>query len=318
MASTLAHPTYRSSPLRLVWRSLAAGLAYIVSIISAGAAQQALGIPVPESARQIEPATALVGSFVSGVVMTLVLGPLAGRLALPVVEASGVLFVLIFVLNSFLSMVEAVFFTAFITSDQLLDPSNVVPALILAVLVAWLFRPAVPQQRLLPALGAMLARRRPLDWAWRFAAAGLIYVPIYLFFGRLVAPVAAPFYRDAGSTWGLILPGFDVILPLEVARGLAFVLAVFPLVALLPGSWSKRGLWIGLVIAALGSWAPLLGSPLLPPTLRVVHGIEITADAFVHGLAIAWLLVPRSGTDRAFQLSSETPRSVANAGRPRT
>ncbi len=64
---------------------------------------------------------------------------------------------------------------------------------------------------------------------------------------------------------------------------------VFPLVVLRGGVWS-RALWVGLTIAVVGSWVPMLLAPGWPLVLRMAHGLEITADGFVQGFVLTWLL----------------------------
>jgi len=86
------------------------------------------------------------------------------------------------------------------------------------------------------------------------------------------------------------VPGPEVVLPLELARGLLFVLTVFPLIAVLRRSRWTLALWVGMTIAVLGAVTPMLQASWFPLTMRLVHGVEITADAFVHGALIVWLL----------------------------
>ena len=78
--------------------------------------------------------------------------------------------------------------------------------------------------------------------------------------------------------------------PLEVFRGLLYVLVLFPLVAVLRGSRWSVAFWIVLTLAVLGSWQPMLQAGWWPLTVRLTHGLEITADSIVHGLIIVWLL----------------------------
>jgi len=113
-------------------------------------------------------------------------------------------------------------------------------------------------------------------------------VPVYLFFGGLIAPIVTPYYLEMDM--GLRVPGFEVMLPLEVFRGLLYVLTLFPLVAVLRGSRWSLAFWIVLTLCVLGSWQPMLSVAWWPVILRVTHGLEITGDSVVHGLVIALLL----------------------------
>jgi len=78
--------------------------------------------------------------------------------------------------------------------------------------------------------------------------------------------------------------------PLEVFRGLLYVLTLFPLIAVLSAGRRSVAVSVILTLAVLASWAPMLLVVWWPVTLRLAHGLEITADSIVHGLIIVWLL----------------------------
>jgi len=279
------------SILGVLWRSLVVGLGYTLAVMIGGIIAQAVGLPVSELAGRVNPAQALVTTFLSGVVIGLTLGPLSARLAIPTADRAGMLFVVIFVLNSLINVIEALFFTTIPAAEQV---HGLVTSAIghagLAVLLALLFRPVSVERELLTALSETLGQRRWTAWVWRFGLAALLYVPTYFSFGMLIYPLVRPYYEAPALGLGLAVPGFKVILPLEVGRGLLYVLTLFPLVAVLRRSRQSLAFWIGLTIAVLGAWAPMLQVNWWPLTLRVVHGLEITADSVVHGLIIAWLL----------------------------
>lgn len=291
MAGKTIYQTRARGTLEIVWRSLVIGLGYALAITVGGMVAQAISLPVPEMASRVDPVLALVTTCLSGMVIGLTLGPLSGRLALSTAERAVVLFAVIFVLNALINVIEALFFTTIPTAEQ---AHGLVTSAIghagLAVLLALLFRPVSVVQGLLMALRETLSQRRWMSWVWRFGLAGLLYVPTYLFFGSLIAPIVLPYYDNRDLGLGLVVPGFELIFTLEVGRGLLYVLTVFPLVAVLRGSRKSLAFWIGLTIAVLGAWTPMLQVNWWPLTLRLVHGLEITADAIVQGLTIAWLM----------------------------
>jgi hypothetical protein len=135
-----------------------------------------------------------------------------------------------------------------------------------------------------------LAQRTGVSWAWRFGVAALSYLPIYFMFGMIVAPFVLPYYDNPDLGLNLVVPGLGVIIPLEIGRGSLYALTLFPLIAVLRGGVGSKALWVGLTIAVLGSWVPMLQATTWPLLLRVVHGLEITADAFVQGFVLTWLL----------------------------
>ncbi|HEY63473.1 MAG TPA: hypothetical protein G4O02_02775 [Caldilineae bacterium] len=279
------------SALGVLWRSLVVGLGFTLATMIGGMVAQAVGLPLPEMARRMEPTQALATTFLSGVIIGLTLGPLAARLTLPTVQRVGVMFMVLFVLNSLINVIEAFFFTTTPAAEQAYGLLTfAIGHAGLAVLLGLLFRPASVDQGLLTALQETLSQRQRISWAWRFGLAGLLYVPLYLFFGMLIYPFVQVYYEDPSLGLNLAVPGFEVILPLEVGRGLLFVLTVFPLIAVLRRSRWSLAFWLGMTIAVLGAVTPMLQASWFPLTMRVVHGLEITADSLVHGFIIAWLL----------------------------
>ncbi|MFQ6059529.1 MAG: hypothetical protein ACE5MB_11695 [Anaerolineae bacterium] len=277
--------------LGVLWRSLVIGLGFTLATMVGGMVARVIGLPLPAMASRMDPTQALVTTFLAGVVIGLTLGPLSTRLTLPTAERAGLLFVVIFVLNSLINVIEALFFTTIPAAEQLYGlVTSAIGHVGLAVPLALLFRPASVERGLLTALQETLSQRRWTSWAWRFGLAGLLYVPTYFFFGMLIYPLVRPYYEDPALGLSLALPGFEVILPLEVGRGLLFVLTVFPLIAVLRRPRRSLAFWLGMTIAVLGAVTPMLQAGWLPLTMRLVHGLEITADSIVHGLIIAWLL----------------------------
>ena len=287
---TTAQTRIRNAP-GILWRSLVVGLGYTLATIVGGVVAEALGLPLPEVATRMDPTQALVTTFLAGLVIGLTLGPLSARLALPTAECAGLLFAVIFVLNSLINVIEALFFTTIPAAEQLYGlVTSAIGHAGLALLLGLLFRPASVERGLLTALRETLSRRRWTSWAWRFGLAGLLYVPAYFFFGMLIYPIVRPYYEDPALGLSLAVPGFEVILPLEMGRGLLFVLTVFPLIAVLRRPRRSLAFWLGMTIAVLGAVTPMLQASWFPLTMRVVHGLEITADSIVHALIIAWLL----------------------------
>lgn len=125
---------------------------------------------------------------------------------------------------------------------------------------------------------------------WRVVLAGLLFVPVFRFFGVLAFAVVGAHYQD--PSFGLVVPSFEVVLLVETVRGLLLVLTVYLLIAILGRRLSQRGqaFWVALTLACLGAWSSMLNASFFPLAMRVVHGLEITADAIVHSVLIIWLL----------------------------
>lgn len=119
----------------------------------------------------------------------------------------------------------------------------------------------------------------------RIGAVALAYVAIYVAFGMLAYPHVADFYADKP------LPGLAELIPLQILRGLIFVIAAAPLLRLNP---RLAPLAVGLTFSILGGVAPLLmDNPLMPAHVRLVHGIEVGTSNLLFGALLAWVLSPR-------------------------
>jgi hypothetical protein len=276
--------------MAITWRILAVALGSTLGTVIGGLVVSAMQLPVPE-VPGLDPLAALAMRPVSGVLLALVLAPIALRLDVPTHERTGILFLLLFGLNTLVNVIEGSFFTTWLgqaAPGTLLAavPGNLVTAWLLGVL----FRPPAVTRTVVEAFGDVFAQRAAVAWLARLVAAGLAFVPIYYVVGRLIYPFVQSYYEDPAFALGLRVPGLAEILTLQVGRGLLFVALVLPLVVLLRGQWWRRGLWIGLAVAALMAWEPLLSNTAWPIALRVVHALEITADSLAHGLTIAALL----------------------------
>jgi hypothetical protein len=290
-------PAYRwvslSRVAGLLGRSLIVGVGFAFALMIGGMTMNILGLPLPSLGRQPRPFLSLVSSLIAGVLMGLTLGPLGTRLNLPLLGRACLWLLLLLVLNGLINTIEAFFFTT-IPHAQLASSLAILGfgQLAVALLLALLFRSQRTRPGLLARLGETLAQRTSASWSWRFGLAAISYVPIYYLFGMIVAPFVLPYYDNPDLGLNLTVPGIGVILPLEIGRGLLYALTLFPLIAVLRGSYWSRAFWVGLTIAVLGSWVPMLQAVFWTPALRLAHGLEITADAFVQGFVLTWLLEP--------------------------
>ena len=298
---------------RITTGAIVAGVGYALASAIAGALAAGIGLPLPPVAEGQDPASGLATSVALGASAALVLAPLAARLRLPVIDRAGVVFVALYVLNGVVNAVEGAFFTTLLGDGlgTVLLISAASSAAVAAA-VAWLIPPAVVDDRLGAALRDLLSRRSAASWTWRIGLAGLLYLPTYFLFGSLTLPFVRAYYEDPSLGLGLRVPPVWVIPPLEVGRGLLYVVALLPLVALLPGPRMRLALSLGVLVAALNAWQPLLLALSWPVEMRLVHALEITGTALVQGMTIAWLLGSWAAGPRAHRLAAVG----ADAGSP--
>jgi len=279
------------SPLGALWRALLVGVAYLVALTLGGLVTSVLGLANPLIAESMNPTQALISSFAAGALIALALGPLAIRLNVPLWNRILVLASVTFVVGSLINLIEALYFTTmFETGIASALIGAAIGYLGLAAALAYLFPPELPIRRMRDATREIWQQRTALNWLGRIVLAALAYVPIYLGIGMLIAPIVTPYYTNPALGLGLRIPGFDVILPLEVVRSLLMVLALFPIVCLWRESRLGLALMLGWTVAILGGIVPMLSTSFFPPILRITHGIEITVDSFLLGFMLAWLL----------------------------
>jgi hypothetical protein len=284
-----------------VGRSLAVGVGFAFSLMVGGMTMNILGLPLPSFGTQPRPFQSLVLTLIAGTLTGLTLGPLSSRLNLPPLARACLWFLLMFALNS-LNMVEAVFFTTIPLTQRASSLAILAFGLIaMALLLTLLFRPQQLGPGLLTRLREALGQRTGVSLALRFGLAALSYLPIYFAFGMIVAPFVLPYYNNPDLGLHLVVPGIGVILPLEIGRGLVYALTLFPLTAVLRGGVRSRALWVGLTIAVLGSCVGMLLAPGWPLALRMAHGLETTADGFVQGFVLTWVLATKQPADRAIE-----------------
>src|SRR5262249_1796835 len=135
------------------------------------------------------------------------------------------------------NLVEALFDTTF-PRGQLIAGAIflTIPVLVLCVVIARLF-PARRAEPGAPGIRALLGRRPVPSWVWRTLLVAVLYAVLLQLFGSLYGPLIAKYYHDPAvmaQTHTITQPGY-VAWPEEVARGVALVLALLPVFAVVRG-----------------------------------------------------------------------------------
>jgi hypothetical protein len=169
--------------------------------------------------------------------------------------------------------------------------SSILPALCMAAVVAWLWRPGPAESRVDGKVRAYFASRKTADWAWRLALSWLVFPPIYYLMGRAVGPFVQRYYEDPSLNLGLTMPpSVEVLMVMQVLRGALFLLAVLPIMIAWRGSQKGLWLWVGTVIFIQIAGQALLQAYWLPAGLRIPHSLELLADSFLQAGLYALLL----------------------------
>ncbi len=213
------------------------------------------------------------------------------------------LFLIYFVLYSFLSWIEALVFPA--VSGQM--PAGMLNSMLLsgfivgipfALAAVWILRKTRPD----PADAQAPARLHmpPGEWIWKLAAAVVLYELIYFAFGYYVAwrtPGLPEFYggADPGSLFGQlgnVLRDTPWLPALQIFRGLVWAGIGCIIVAMHKGSMWETALANGLAFSLpMVVGLAFFPNPFMPPFVQRAHTIELLTSNLLWGVLLALLLM---------------------------
>ncbi len=189
-------------------------------------------------------------------------------------------FILLYVLESLLSEIEAIYFNSYLhMSNSLLVMmaiSNAIKAAIAALVCAALWR----------GLGQPVERFSGL--AWKVPLISLLYVVFYFGAGALIA-------WQSAEVRAYYAQGFDIdqgqLALLQVGRGLIWALLALLSVTSLTGSNWRRALLTGAAFSILMALPLLYPNPLMPWLVRQMHLVEVGVSNFLFGIVAALILL---------------------------
>ncbi len=125
----------------------------------------------------------------------------------------------------------------------------------------------------------------PIDgaWAllWRLAATVAVFIACYFVAGMIIFPFVKAYY--AGRT----MPQPTAIVAMQVLRSLAILGAAYPLLRTF-ASRRDAALVLGISLPLMGAIAPMLpANDLMPPSVRLVHCLEVTPYLALFGVLLA-------------------------------
>ena len=191
-------------------------------------------------------------------------------------------------LNNYL---EGIFFTNVYGSAAVLVRSVIlafISSLIAATAAALLLGQGVAG--VTASLKEYLSTRKSNSWILRIAVGSVAYYPVYFFFGMLVIPFVMPYYSN--PSFGLRIPSFAVIIPLELFRGFVYTLVLLPLLATVVGGRTTKFIALAAMLYIPGGFIVLLGNPGIPAPIIPFHALEILADSIVYGFILSRILRP--------------------------
>lgn len=305
----------RRSSASYVLKILACVVAYPLGVVLSGIVFRLFGValpssPVPHAAQSQHPMLLMLAA---SLVLALGMVPLTGRMEGSFASRAVILSVFVFVSASLNNVIEATrFMVAYAKGGaSTLLAFQALPCILFALALAiWIAR-----GRVRPSFSARTANffsgRNPGSWAWRMLVAVLGFPVIYLFFGLCVSPIVVPYYRASG--FGLTIPSFATMLSTATGRSALYLLATLPVLVLWKGTRRQLVLGLGLAFTVMVGWFPLLQATFLPPTLRIVHSLEICADSFAYALFLGVLLPVLPAVKGSIRPADVTPDKPAEA-----
>lgn len=232
-------------------------------------------------------------SVLSGILLALVFLWLIPRLVPSRRAVVAVLGFTLFIVEFAVNMVEGYFFsTVFPSIASFLVALPVAAAVaFLQAGLAVLILPARRSETPLPtALRTYVASRGIGKWIARWIVSAAAYLPVYLTFGAIVGPIVLPFYTN--PQFRLVLPGGQTIVLVEALRATLYVLALFPLLAIL--RWDRRVAFLAVagLVYIPGSFLPLVTRTWLPSPVIILQSLELLGDALVYAFIVSRLMAP--------------------------
>ena len=263
--------------LKYVAIILAAAIAYSIGIIPGGMLPALLGLPAPAMAEGVTAATAFLSVFVGSLVLAWVGAWLAQGLSGRFRRRWSLLSLLIYG-GHVAMMVEAGIFMDSGGSRAGAVLHNVllylIPSLLMAAVLAWLVKPAGLTAR------PWHAPATTLSWLWRIVVALLAYPAIYIFFGLAVVPYVYDLW--AAGTYGLRVPTWGEIIPVQLLRSALLLLGALPMIMNWRLSRGQLFLRLGLTVYLLIGLQWTLSAFWMDPAFRLVHSLETFADAMLY------------------------------------
>jgi hypothetical protein len=229
-------------------------------------------------------------SLATGILLSLFFTWLVSKMMLQKLHIFALIWLNLFVIRFLSNYIEAYFFTNIFTSftDFIIRMSIALGiSLIEGTFIAF-FSVNRYEESLNVSLKEYLSSRSHGSWITRIAAGSVVYFPIYFFFGMLIFPFVAVYYSD--PSFGLKVPGFEVIIPLEFFRGFLYVIVLLPIMVSLKENGRTRFIALSLMLFIPGAFIPLILAPSLPPAIVPFHLVEILADSLVYGFALSRIL----------------------------
>lgn len=268
-----------NAPIKFTLKTLAIWIAFLVSQIVSGLIVGLLyQTPIPEA--HDGPLNAVQAMLIVTALHALVMSLLASQMHGPWWRKALVLGSVYYVVNTALSMIEALYFNDFvkISPDLIvaLSIGDLVKSVICAVISAWLWKSA--SQGHTPSSGLI----------WKFPLISGLYIVAYFAAGTFIAwqGEAVRAYYEQGQNINQLN-----LAVLQFGRGLIWAAMVWLLARYLKTTTPNRALLSGLAFAVFMGAGLLFPNPLMPWDVRKFHLVEIMASNMAFGVIASLIMM---------------------------
>jgi hypothetical protein len=298
--------------LDYLWKTPLCVLTYLVGIAAGGAVATSLGLSLPAIPAAAGGETSqLSGLLVGCTLLVLSLGPLAKGVRGGLVARWLILAAFAYVCLGVNTAIEAGIFTKFGGMSGM-AVITAVPCALSALVVSLLFPPQGPAVSFRASLRRFAGRVDGRRWLGRVFAAVLAFPLIYFVFGMPVGLLVGDYYRQ--EAFGLVLPSLSVVIGTQLLRSVLYLLASLPIVVAWSGSRREFIFVFGIALFVFTGLFGMVQASWLPVQIRLIHTVELFADAMAYAGALA-VLLRISGTNcREVAPLDRVPDVLGNVG----
>lgn len=288
---------------------LLCSLAFILGAIAGGMLVALLGLEPPPMPESVDGELAFLILMLESPLLALALIMIARRLSGGLLIRAISLSFFTWVVYTLNTNIESLAFTSMTTEGALFTTLSFLPASIFCgIATAWLFPSREKGSSPVELVKSFFSSRSNEAWVWRIAVALVIFIPIYLIIGSLVAPFSAQYFQE--SMYGLTQPSGEEMLLVLTARSLLFLLACLPIIIFWQGSRRNLFFTLGFALFVLVGLIYMLGAYYMPMMIRLPHTLEILVDSFAYAGVLTVLL----GISNSQNVQTMEARAVVGDG----
>ncbi len=235
-----------------------------------------------------DPILGIILRTAAGMIIAFTLGYVSTKYSFSFVTRYVLLFILFLGVFYLLNAVEYIFFSTVPLSQIFIGSLyQILDILLITAVITMLFPPEEITDSFVETMKNFFSGQTKTWWTFRVFVAGIAWLVIYFSFGLIVSPIVVPYYLDPSNGLNLIIAPFEVLIPLQIIRGIIYCLLLIPVMVMTKSEKWRLVLYLAGVFIGLGTLAPMVTNQTWPLVLTITHTLELIAD----GLVFSFVLV---------------------------